>query len=310
MKTKTNRNSGWALIKKKLYQGRYCYLLFLPVLIYFIIYYYAPMYGVVVAFQDYSPFKGFFGSPWVGLKHFKSFINGAFFVQITWNTLYLNILNIIWMFPFPIIFALMLNEIKGTKFKKSVQTISYLPHFISVVVMVGIIFDFFAVDGVINKMLNLVGIDKVNFMSEAKYFRSIYVGSNIWQEAGWSSIIYIAALTGINAELYEAAIVDGAGRFRRLWHITIPGIMPTIVVTLLLSMSNMMTIGFDKVFLMQNSLNTQVSEVISTYVYKRGIQSGNFSFATAVDLFRAVINVIMIVSLNKVSKILSDTSLW
>lgn len=303
-------NYRWAAAKKNIYQGRYCYLLFLPVLIYFIVFYYFPMYGIIISFQDYSPYTGFFASPWVGLKHFKSFFNGVYFWQIIWNTLYINILNIIWTFPFPIIFALLLNEVRNMKFKKTVQTVSYLPHFISVVVMVGIIYDFLSADGVFNKVLKILGLESVNFLSNPGYFRAIYIGSGLWQEAGWNSIIYIAALSGIDAQLYEAATVDGAGRFRKLISVTIPGIAPTVVITLLLSMGNMLSVGFDKMFLMQNSLNTQVSEVISTYVYKRALISGSFSFGTAVGLFNTVVNVILIACVNKISKTISKVSLW
>ncbi len=307
---KTKKGISWADRLKRLDRGKYCYLMFLPVFIYFVIFYYVPMYGIIISFQDYSPFTGFFGSPWVGLKHFKSFFDGFYFWQIMWNTLYLNILNIVFTFPFPIIFALLLNEVKNIRFKKTVQTVSYLPHFISVVVIVGIVSDFFAMDGVINKMIVALGGEAYSYMSDASYFRGIYVGSGLWQELGWNAIIYIAALSGINAELYEAATIDGAGRLRKLWHITIPGIAPTIIITLLLSMSAMLTVGFDKIFLMQNSLNTQVSEVISTYVYKRGIESGSFSFATAVGLFNNIINVILIAAVNKASKKINDVSLW
>lgn len=307
---KTKKGISWADRLKRLDRGKYCYLMFLPVFIYFVIFYYVPMYGIIISFQDYSPFTGFFGSPWVGLKHFKSFFDGFYFWQIMWNTLYLNILNIVFTFPFPIIFALLLNEVKNIRFKKTVQTVSYLPHFISVVVIVGIVSDFFAMNGVINKMIVALGGEAYSYMSDASYFRGIYVGSGLWQELGWNAIIYIAALSGINAELYEAATIDGAGRLRKLWHITIPGIAPTIIITLLLSMSAMLTVGFDKIFLMQNSLNTQVSEVISTYVYKRGIESGSFSFATAVGLFNNIINVILIAAVNKASKKINDVSLW
>lgn len=307
---KTKKGISWADRLKRLDRGKYCYLMFLPVFIYFVIFYYVPMYGIIISFQDYSPFTGFFGSPWVGLKHFKSFFDGFYFWQIMWNTLYLNILNIVFTFPFPIIFALLLNEVKNIRFKKTVQTVSYLPHFISVVVIVGIVSDFFAMDGVINKMIVALGGEAYSYMSDASYIRGIYVGSGLWQELGWNAIIYIAALSGINAELYEAATIDGAGRLRKLWHITIPGIAPTIIITLLLSMSAMLTVGFDKIFLMQNSLNTQVSEVISTYVYKRGIESGSFSFATAVGLFNNIINVILIAAVNKASKKINDVSLW
>ena len=304
------KKTKFGKISKEIYKGRYCYLLFLPVFVYFIVFYYFPMYGIVISFQDYSPYTGFFGSPWVGLKHFKSFINGAYFWQIIWNTLYINILNILWTFPFPIVLALLLNEVKCMKFKKTVQTISYLPHFISIVVMVGIVYDFLAQNGVVNKLIEMLGFGPVNFLSDAGFFRSIYIGSGLWQEIGWNSIIYMAALSGIDATLYEAASIDGAGRFKKLIHITLPGLAPTIIITLLLSMGAMMTVGFDKIFLMQNSLNTQVSEVVSTYMYKRALLSGSFSFGTAVGLFNSVVNVTLLLIVNKFSKQISDISLW
>lgn len=299
-------------IKKELYKGRYCYLLFLPVLLYFILFIYLPMFGIVIAFQDYVPSKGFLQGNWVGFKHFISFFEGVYFKKVIWNAIWLNILRTLWCFPFPVIFALMLNEMRSKWFKKSVQTISYLPHFISLVVMVGIILDFTAERGIVNNIISIINPswERRNFMMDPGLFRSIYVGTDLWQEFGWSAVIYLAAIAGINTELYEAATVDGANRWERLIHVTIPQILPTVVITLLLNVSHMMTVGQDKILLMQNDLNTDVSEVISTYVYKRGIKDASYSFATAVDLFNTVVNVTLVMIFNQIAKKLNETSLW
>lgn len=299
-------------IKKELYKGRYCYLIFLPVFIYFIIFLYLPMFGIIIAFEDYTPAKGFLGSDFVGFKHFINFFTGAYFKTVIWNAIWLNIVRIFWCFPLPVVFALMLNEIRCKWFKKTVQTISYLPHFISLVVMVGIIMDFTAQGGVINKIISMINPnwEPINFMMMPEWFRTIYVSTDLWQEFGWSAIIYLAAISGINVELYEAATVDGANRWHKLIHVTIPQILPTVVITLLLNTAHMMTVGQDKILLMQNNLNTDVSEVISTYVYKRGIKDGSYSYATAVDLFNTVVNVTLVLIFNKIAKTIGETSLW
>ena len=300
------------VMKKELYEGRHCYLIFLPVLLYYIIFLYLPLFGIVVAFQDYVPSKSFLTGNWVGFKHFISFFKGAYFKTVLWNAFWLNVLRILWCFPLPIVFALMLNELSCKPFKKTIQTISYLPHFISLVVMVGIILDFTAERGLVNDIICLFhhSWERMNLMMDPKWFRTIYISTDLWQEFGWNAIIYLAAISGINTELYEAATVDGANRMDKLIHVTIPEIMPSIVITLLLSTSYMFTIGQDKILLMQNNLNTEVSEVISTYVYKRGIKDGSYSFATAVDLFNTVINLTFVLVLNKMARKSCETSLW
>ncbi len=284
--------------------------MFLPVFIYMLVYCYVPMYGLIISFQDYIPAKGVFGSNWVGLKHFVNFFEGIYSWKIIWNTFYLNILYILFSFPLPIIFALALNEVGSLKFKKVVQTVSYLPHFISVVVIIGIFTDFLSLNGVVNTMLGKFGISQVDFLGNPGFFRGIYIVSGIWQELGWSSVIYFAALSGVDVQLYDAAYVDGATRMQRLWHVTIPQIVPTMVITLLLSLGSMFSVGFEKVFLLQNPLNTSVSEVISTYVYKRGLIDGSYSFSTAVGLFNTLSNFITIILFNKIVEKLSNISLW
>jgi putative aldouronate transport system permease protein len=272
---------------------------------------YAPMYGLIIAFKDFSPNLGILGSPWVGLKHFQQFFGSYQFTAIILNTVLLNIYCLIFGFPLPIILALMLNELKSGRLKKFVQTVTYAPHFISTVVLVSMLILFTSPEsGIINKFLEFAGFEAVNFMGKAGWFRGLYVLSGIWQETGWSSILFLAALAGVDYELHEAAVIDGASRMQRIWHINIPSILPTIMIVLILTVANMMNIGFEKVYLMQNALNLSVSEVISTYVYKRGIQNMQYSFSTAVGLFNSVINFILLLGVNRISKRTSEIGLW
>lgn len=262
--TKYGKNN----LASKIYRDRYLFILFLPGLLYFLIFKYLPMFGIVIAFKNYDIFDGFMKSKWVGLNHFTNFFKGPYFWMLIRNTLLLNIYSIIFSFPIPIIFALLLNEIKKSWFKRLTQTVSYLPHFISTVVIVGMIIDFLSpTNGLISIGLSkLTGNEPVFYMAKAEYFRTIYIISGVWQHMGWSSIIYLSALTGVDPILYEAATVDGANRFHKMIHITIPGIIPTIVVCFILNLGSILDVGFEKVFLMQNSLNFENSEVISTFV--------------------------------------------
>ena len=301
---------SWKHIKRELSKSFYCYLIFLPVLLYYIIFHYIPMYGIIISFKDYSPYKGIWGSAWVGLKHFTNFFNSYYCLDIIRNTILLSLMTLAFGFPIPIIMALMINEVKNKFFKRMVQTVSYLPHFISLVIIIGMLIDFTSGNGVVNNILFAISGKRIDFLGDSGWFRPLYVISHIWKEFGWSSIIYIAALSGIDVEQYEAAMVDGAGRWRRMWYITIPGIMPTIVITLILACGSIMNIGFEKVFLMQNTINTDVSEVISTFVYKSGILQGEISYATAIGLFNNIINFCILISINKISKHINETSLW
>lgn len=302
------------MAKNKLWQNirqyKVAYLMTLPVLAFYIIFCYKPMYGVLIAFMDYKPALGMAGSKWVGMKHFISFFKGAFVKRLIGNTLAISFQNLLWGFPMPIVLALLLNEMRCNALKKGVQVITYIPHFISTVVVCGLIQQFCASDGLINNIVELFGGARSALLARQELFVPIYVISGIWKQIGWNSIIYIAAISGIDPQLYEAATIDGAGKLRQAWHITLTGILPTITVLFILRMGSIMNIGHEKILLLQNSLNMQTSDVISTYVYRRGLEEGSFSFSTAVGLFNSVINTALVVFTNAVSKRLSETSLW
>ena len=279
------------------------YAFLLPALVILILFSYVPMYGVQLAFRDYNPIMGITGSPWVGFDHFTRFFNSYQFKQLIGNTLILSLYSLIVGFPIPIILALALNQVKNSKFKKLVQTVTYAPHFISVVVLVGMLGIFFSVNGgLVNEVIKLFGGEPKLFMGEVKYFRHMYVWSGIWQSMGWSAFIYLAALSGVSPELHEAATVDGATKLQRIWNIDLPTILPTIVTLLILNCGSVMSMGFEKAFLMQNPLNMENSEIIATYVYKMGLINAEYGFSTAVGLFNSVINCILLVTVNKVSK--------
>lgn len=289
------------------------YLLVTLPVIYIFIFRYIPMYGAQIAFRDFVASKGFFRSEWVGLKNFEKFFASPYFVRIIRNTLEISLYTLIAGFPFPIILALSLNCALNRRFKKSVQMITYAPFFISTVVMVGMIMQFLSAKiGFVNRGLELVGITPIHFMGEAGWFSSVYVWSGIWQRAGWNSIIYLAALSTVDPNLHEAAIVDGASRLRRVLHIDIPRILPTIIVILIIQSGQIMNVGFEKVILMQNPLNLSRSEIITTYVYKVGLVSSipNYSYGAAIGLFNSIINLLLILSVNKLSKMITNQSLW
>ncbi|MDQ1913576.1 ABC transporter permease subunit [Paenibacillus sp. GD4] len=289
------------------------YLLISPVVAYFILFEYIPMYGVQIAFKNFVATKGIWGSSWVGMMHFERFFDSYFFWRLITNTLGVSLYQLAIGFPVPIILALMINEIKPTRiwFKKIVQTVTYAPHFLSTVVLVGIVVMFLAPEtGVINKLIGILGGHPISFMTEPAWFKTIFVGSGVWQQMGWGSIIYLAALAGIDPQLHEAAKVDGATRLQRIWHVNLPGIMPTIVILLILNMGSIMGVGFEKVYLMQNDLNLESSEVISTYVYKSGIIQAQYSFSAAIGLFNSIINFFLLVLVNFAAKRMNQTSLW
>ncbi len=297
-------------IWERMWKGREYYLLILPALLYVLIFCYGPMYGIQIAFKNYKMSRGIWDSNWVGLMHFEDFFGGYYFWNLIKNTLFLSLYNLAVSFPIPIIVALIINELKG-KYKNFVQTVLYAPHFISTVVLVGMLGIMFSPSsGVVNQVLNTLGIDSIYFMGDGKYFRHMYVWSGVWQQMGWSAIIYIAALSGVDPALHEAASIDGATRMQRILRVNLPCIAPTIIIMLILAVGSIANVGYEKVFLMQNALNRDVSEVISTYVYKRGIVETNYSFSTAVNLFNNVVNVILLLFANTVSKKFSESSLF
>ncbi len=274
-------------------------------------FHYVPMYGASVAFKEYNIIKGIAGSPWIGLKYFDYFFKGPYFWQILKNTILISLYQLLVGFPIPIIFALALNEVRSAFFKKWVQLVTYAPHFISTVIVVSMMSLLLGPQiGIVNNLLADLGLDRINFMGEASYFKSLYVWSGVWQGTGFSAIIYLAALSGIDPTLYEAARIDGASRWKKIIHIDIPGIIPTIIILLILSIGGIMSVGFEKVYLMQNSMNADSSEIIATYVYKVGLLNSNVSFATAVGLFNSVVNLILLVSVNAIARKVSQTSLW
>ncbi len=286
------------------------YLLMLIPMAYIIIFHYVPMYGLLIAFKNFSPRKGILGSDWIGVKNFRLFITSYQFKRVITNTVLLRLLLLVISFPFPIILALSLNEVRSRRYKKSIQMISYLPHFISTVVVVGIMTQFVSLNGLMNNMMVALGFERTSFLNSPEMFRPLYIISDVWQGVGYSSIIYLAALSSVNTDLYDAGKIDGVSILKKIWYIDLPTILPIIIILLILNVSKIMNVGFEKVFLMQTDLNRVTSDVINTYVYRIGILTGSYSFATAVGLFTSVINSIILVTVNKFSKMVSETSLW
>ncbi len=297
---------------KRLFVGQAEYLLLiLPCIGFYILFVYMPMYGAIIAFKDFRLGDTILSAPWVGLKWFIEFFSSMYFWRLIRNTLLINVYALLFGFPIPIIFALVMNEIRMRKFKRVVQTVSYLPYFISTVVIVGMLRNFFGMNhGIINNILESLGHERIHFFMEARFFRPLYVGSDIWQNFGFASIIYIAGMSRIDMNLYEAAKIDGAGRLRQIWHITLPGIKPTIIIILIFSIGNLMSEGFQKIILMYNPATYEVADVISSYVYRRGLIEMEYSFSTAVGLFNSVINFCLLIAANAVSRRISETSLW
>lgn len=291
-------------------QNKQIYIMLLPVLAYFIIFCYIPMYGAQIAFKNFSPLKGIWGSQWVGFKHFTDFFSSIYFGRLMKNTLLINIYDVILGFPAPIILALMINEVRSRFFKNTMQTISYMPHFISMVVMCNILTDFLSRKGLINDIMNFFGVQSIPFLQQNEWFKTIFVTSGIWQGVGWGSIIYLSAISSIDQEQFEASIIDGASRFKQALYITLPSILPTVVIMLILRIGNMMNVGLEKVMLLYNPLTYESADVISTYVFRKGILEADFSFSTAVGLFNSVINFILLVAVNAWSKKTTETSLW
>ncbi|MFD0961733.1 ABC transporter permease [Paenibacillus chungangensis] len=298
-------------LRKDYKSHKYLYVMIAPVLLYYVIFHYAPMYGAIIAFKDFHVARGIVESPWVGFKHFEDFFGSYYFWRLIENTFVLNLYQLLFVFPAPILFALLLNELIGPWFKRIVQTVTYLPHFISLIVVGGMITQFVSRDGMITDLLVWFGMERTALLGHPEYFRSIYIISDIWQSVGWSSIIYLAAISGVNPELYEASRMDGAGRIKQMWHVTLPGIAPIIVILLILKIGSMMDIGFEKIILLYNPNTYVTADVINTFVYRRGLTSSlEFSYATAVGLFQASINFILLIFANWFSRKASETSLW
>ena len=304
------KNSIAANLKKDFRINGTLYLMVLPVILFYLIFCYKPMYGALIAFQDYAPPLGFLRSPWVGLDNFIRFFSAPDFKRLVSNTLFISLSSLICGFPAPIIFAILINELKNEKYKRVVQTASYLPHFISIVVVCGMIRDFVGDRGFISNFVAIFTRQNTNLLSIPSLFVPIYVISGIWQGIGWESIIYLAALTGIDQTLYEAASIDGAGKWRQLVNITIPGIVPTIVIMLILRIGGLLNVGFEKIILLYNPVTYSTADVISSYVYRYGFEVQDWSYSTAVGLFNAVINFLLLVSANTISKKFNDTGLW
>ncbi|WP_116190109.1 ABC transporter permease [Paenibacillus taihuensis] len=300
-----------ASVAGKLWNERYLYLLLLPGLLYFIIYRYVPMLGNVIAFQDFSPFQGFLHSDWVGLKHFKKVFEDREVIRVIWNTLYLSFLQIAFAFPVSIALSLMLNEVRGERYKRVVQSLVYLPHFLSWVVVAGIVTVMLKSDGIVNHFLQTgFGIPAIPFLTAPHWFMPLIVLEVIWKESGWGTIIFLAALAGVNPHLYEAAVVDGANKWRQIWHITLPSIRSTIIILLILRLGSVLDVGFEQIFLMLNPLNKEIGDVLDTYVYYKGIQNSDFSFATAVGLFKSLVGLILIVGANKLAKRFGEEGIY
>lgn len=287
------------------------YVMLAPMVIWFIIFLYKPMYGLQVAFKDYSIFRGVAASPWIGLEHFETLFANSQFLRAVKNTVFISALSLIFGFPVPILLALMFNEIINALFKKTAQTIVYLPHFISTVIIAGIVITAFSPSaGIINTIIGWFGIDPIYFLTKPEWFRPIFIGSGIWQEAGFSSIIFLAAIAGVNPSLYESAVVDGASRWQMMWKITIPSIMPTIIIMLIIRIGNLMEVGFELIILLYQPATYQTADVINTFIYRQGLQGGQYDLAAAAGLFNAIIAFVLVMTANSLSRRYSRTSLW
>lgn len=297
-------------LRLSLARDKYLWMMIFPVIVFYAIFMYAPMFGLQIAFKNYRPSSGIWQSPWVGLEHFRTFFKSYYFERLVRNTVLINVYDVIFGFPAPILLALLLNELRSNAFKRVVQTVTYLPHFVSLIVLCGMIVDFFSLSGWVNDVILRLGGDRIGFLDDARYFRTLYVASGVWQEVGWGSIIYLSALSAIDSQLYEAAEIDGAGRWRKLVSITLPGILSTIIIMLLLRLGRMMNVGAEKVLLLYNPSTYDTADVISTFVYRKGLLEANYGYATAVGMFNSVINFAFLVIVNQLSKRASGVALW
>jgi len=310
--TLLNKNSGGKFVKtlRLMRKNYWLYLMCIPGILFFLLFRYLPMWGILISFQDFNIFRGFSSSPWVGFKHFSNFFTSASFVPLMVNTLLLSLYGIIFAFPAPIILALFLNEIQSKIFKRTIQTMVYVPHFISWVIVASISFMLLNSTGPINGLISFFGGDSVAFLTSTSSFRPIIIIQTIWKESGWGTIVFLAALSNVDVEQYEAAIVDGASRFQQVWHITLPAIRSTIVILFILQMGNVLDNGFDQIFLMSNAGNRSVSDVLDTFTYREGIINGHFSYTTAIGLFKSVIGIILILGSNKIAKIAGESGIF
>lgn len=305
-----NRNSYFIRLRRNIRQYYGLYLLIIPVIVYFIIFCYYPMYGAQIAFRKYKPRLGITGSEWVGFKYFISYFKSYYFGRLLRNTLLLNLYGIIFHFPLPIILALMINELRSVRYKRIVQTVTYLPHFVSLVVICALLTDMLSVNGWFNDLIVMLGGERTSFLIEPGAYRTIHIVSNIYQEVGWNSIVYLAAITAVDPQLYEAATIDGAGRFRTIFSVTLPCIAPTIVTLFIMRVGSVMNIGHEKVLLLYNEATYETADVISTFVYRKGLLDGDYSYSTAVGLVNSVVNFTLVVMANMISRKVSETSLW
>lgn len=305
-----NKNSLWVRIRQhKLY-----YMLIAPGILFYIIWHYIPMFGIIIAFKDISPYEsvmGIINSPWVGLKHFEKFFDSYYFWDVLWNTLRISFLKLIWGFPAPIMLAILLNELKNERFKRVIQTISYLPHFISMVVLTGLISSVLSTNGgLVNEIVKFFGREPIFFLGDVKYFVGVLVASHVWQNVGWGTIIYLAAITGIDAELYEAAKIDGANRFQQMQSITIPSIIGVAVVLLILNVGHILSAGFEQILLLYSPSVYKVADIIDTYIYREGLISMQYSFASAVGLFKSIVGALLVLGVNYLSKKIGEEGIW
>lgn len=298
-------------LSKRIYDGRYLYLLALPAILFFIVFKLLPLGGVVISFKDFNFYKSVFGSPWVGLTHFKRLFSNPDFPKLLRNTLTISILNLVFYFPIPILLSLMLNEVRNFKFKRAMQSIVYLPHFLSWVIVVSITSLLFSqTNGIVNMILESIGMEKYNFLQNPDVFYPMVVIQQIWKESGWGTIIILAAISGIDVQLYEAAAADGANRLKQIWHITLPGIRSTIVTLFILQVGSIMNVGFEQIYLLRNSAVSDIAEVFETYVFRIGIEGGEFSYTTAVGIFKSVVALILVIIANKVAKSLGEEGVY
>jgi putative aldouronate transport system permease protein len=305
------RPNASSTLMRRVIKNRAIYLMILPGLLFFLIFKYVPMWGLIIAFQDYKPYLGMTGSRWVGLEHFQRLFEDPAFFQIFANTLILFGLNLLFFFPVPIILALMLNEVRHSMFKRTIQTLVYIPHFMSWVIIVSITFVMLSMDrGIINELLVAGGYTKINFLLSEAWFRPTYILQIIWREAGWGTIIYLAAMAAIDPQLYEAARMDGAGRLRQVWHITLPSVRSVIVILLILKIGSVLELGFEQVYLLLNSANRQVAEIFDTYVYTAGLKQGQYSFSTAVGFFKSIIGLVLVMGANRLAKKIGEEGIY
>ena len=298
------------MLKKDFKRNGTLYLILLPVLAFYILFHFLPMFGISMAFVRFNPTKGFFGSEWVGFKWFQQFFNSYYFLRLLRNTLLISLKDILIGFPAPIILALLLNELGNRKFKKTIQTISYMPYFISVVVMSKLIIDFFSSTGAVTQFFTLFGMEPRNMLGDNRYFQGIFVGTNLWQYCGFNSIIYLAAISGVDPEQYDAALVDGANRWRQTLHVTLPGISTTIIILLIMRLGSLFSIGFEKIILLYSPAVYESADTIASFVYRSGIKEANYSYSTAVNLFNSVMNFILLLSFNYMAKKLTEKRLF